>query len=477
METDIADNICGIASFSGKDADLAFSLADTLVTLIPLTDDARRKCFGYTRKENQDKTPDWIHGQAEDGMAIAFCRKSAIQPVNLFSGLGAAKFSAPIIVEACNTGIKGIEGIEGFEAIEFYGGIMDVLYNPDIALEQDLKAGKITFKDYEKYTYSESCKVDGEEIKLICTVNVHQILHTGKTPDLRNNIHGCLRLEFSQPQALGQIEKYYGYAMRLFQFCSGRLNVSTHIRLCRRNSNSTGIAEEYMSVKLNDGFADYAQERLDIMHVLRLVFMRGKLGSLFQLLNEDKKSPKRPCFNFLPEENKMAGWAKATDISDLCVALQNEFVRLDSKPKSSRIDEANSLYAVLEECIEKHKDEYSPEVVNKAMGVLSSNLKNFRPSLTEQIMALYDEHATELNDLMAPESRVQYGQAKRYTYAEFEKEVKKFVKGRNVSVHPGAFSGEGMVVYRHLEALVYLNVLCHAGFEKKEAAGVLSWMF
>ena len=62
------------------------------------------------------------------------------------------------------------------------------------------------------------------------------------------------RFEFNSPQSLDVIQKYYSYAMNLFQFCTERLNVHTEIRLYKKQS------DDPIFVKLIDGFPNFVND-------------------------------------------------------------------------------------------------------------------------------------------------------------------------------------------------------------------------
>lgn len=148
--------------------------------------------------------------------------------------------------------------------------------------EDNCCVASILFNNQSDYTREFDVEVNGEEFKISYSVSTADLwMETEKVPDLRNSIHSILRFDFKTEHELCDIEKYYSYAMHLFQFCTGRLNVRSEIRLYKKEQNQPIL------LRFIDGFNNYADDVLDFTQVIRFQFLNDLFPSLFEILNEE----------------------------------------------------------------------------------------------------------------------------------------------------------------------------------------------
>ena len=251
----------------------------------------------------------WVYGISEDNCHIAFLKRNPIRKrISYPLNIGTAYFTTPLIV-------KG--DAMSFDTIEFRGGIVDILHNPDIAVDVNMdckghSSPAITWRQKEYFTRSYNTEINGEKIKIIFSVDTIRKIEAGRIPDIKQDIHSYVRFSFETVHDLDDILKYYSYAVSLFQFCAGALNVRFETRIYNRESGTS------MVKIISDGFTDCASERLVFMNVIRLFMLDDKLPVLLKLLNEDKTSPK---LLFLPDTNKNFSVVSYSTISDLCSAF------------------------------------------------------------------------------------------------------------------------------------------------------------
>lgn len=250
--------------------DAFFNMQDNIVTIIPLTNECRKHARILSYNDGTNEKDNWLYGFSEDGCSIAFLQKTHLHstlssPVDM----GTSRFYTPIIIKSSRPDNKDLST---FDVIEFRGGIVDLLHNPDLAVQDDYKSNCIVFNDKSDYTYSFEAEVAGEKFQITYSIDVSEVcLEAGKVPDLRGAIHSIVCFNFDDKKPLKDIEKYYSYAMNLFQFCSGQLNVGFEIRLYQEEFyNGERIANPApILVKFIDGFEDYANDNLDITKVIR----------------------------------------------------------------------------------------------------------------------------------------------------------------------------------------------------------------
>lgn len=467
MNRGIANCFCGVLDLleSGNGFDSHFSVDGNVVTIMPLTEEAYHKVYELSFSDGSNEKDHWIYGYAEDNSAIAILQKTYLRKgFSTGIDLSAAKVFSPLIIKASK---PGITNIKTFDVIEFYGGIMDKLHTPALAIESDFNSGLIKYKDSTRYTSEYEVTLDEIHFRIVYTIKTTNSIETGEVPDLRNSTHSVLRFEFDSPQLLDVIQKYYSYAMNLFQFCTGRLNVHTEIRLYKKQSDVP------IFVKLIDGFPNFADDVINFTQVIRLNFLGEKLPNLFQLLNDEDEMP---YLLFLPSRNENANKILYTDVNDLCVAFEREYIKQENEISEDKKNAARELSEKLTKDIDSVEN-CPDDVKRKAKNILNAQLKAFSPSLKEKILFFYEKYSKELKSITEIENHDEYGIAKFYTDDDFKKMIGKFIEIRNRASHAGVQWNGGEKIFLHLKILVYYSVLERAGFSVKEISMMLSWLY
>lgn len=445
--------------------DSQFSIVEKLVTIIPASDNSReefrRLCYNTGEESNHHR---WFYGYSDLNSAVAFLQTTPVQE-RLSSGLSlrAGYFHTPVIVHGAD---PSITDVHTFDAIEFYGGIMDILYNPRYAIDYVEDRDSIVFKNSMQNLYSFNTTIDGENIKIILFIRASYVI-SDEVPDLRNNICSSLRFEFDDNKVLDDIGKYYNYALRLFQFCTGHLNIRSNI--CLFNSK---MSRSPIYVRMQDEYEDYANDYLKLKHVIGLLALGKGLPKLLSLLNDKKR---KPYIEFLPLANRFIGAINYTQITDLCVSFENEYKCLDITKDPLMIQEAEKLTCDLLECI--NQSSASEVVKNKAQGIINGNLKNFSPLLKEKIAYLYERFKAEMRHITEQHEHDKLGITTFYTEKVFMKKIKEFTQIRGSAAHAGIQWNGGEDIFLHLVLLIYYSVLSRAGYSDDDCTRILSWLF
>lgn len=463
----IANCFCGVLDLleSGSDFDSHFTVDGNVVTIMPLTKEAYHKVYELSYNDGSNEKDHWIYGYAEDNSAIAILQKTYLR-LGFSTGvdLSAAKFFSPLIIKGSKSYITSVKT---FDVIEFYGGVMDKLHTPGLAIESDCDSGLIKYRDSTIYTSEHEITLDDVHMRVVNTIKTLISIETGEIPDLKNSIHSALRFEFDSPQSLDTIQKYYSYAMNLFQFCTGRLNVHTEIRLFKRQFNDP------IFVNLIDGFPDYADDVINFTQVIRLNFLGEKLPNLLRLLNNEDEMP---YLLFLPSRNGNANKVLYTDVNDLCVAFEREYAKMKNEVSEDKKKAARELAEKLTKDIDSVEN-CPDDVKEKAKNILNSQLKAFSPSLKEKIIFFYEKYAAELRTIVEIKDHDKLGICEFYTDSDFKKMIGKFIEIRNRASHAGVQWNGGEKIFTHLKMLVYYSVLERAGFSVKDISMMLSWLF
>ena len=448
-----------------KKLDSQFSIVQKLVTIIPVSNKSREKfrtlCYDTGEESNHHL---WLYGYSDLDSAVAFLQTTPVQErLSSGSSLRAGYFHTPVIVHGADSSITDVHT---FDSIEFYGGIMDKLYNPRYAISYAEDQDSIVFNSSIKNLYSFNTTINGENIRIILFIRASHVI-SDEVPDLRNNICSSLRFEFENDKTLDDIGKYYNYALRLFQFCTGHLNVRSNI--CLFNSK---LSNSPIYVRMQDEYEDYANDFLKLKRVIGLLSLGERLPKLLSLLNDEEI---KPYIEFLPLANRFVGLINYTQITDLCVSFENEYKNLDTKKNPTIIQEAKKLTFDLLRCIDESS--VSEVVKNKAQGIINGNLRNFSPSLKEKIAYIYERFKVEMSHITEQHDHDKYGITYFYAKEEFKKKIKKFTQIRGSAAHAGIQWNGGEDIFLHLVLLIYYSVLSRAGYPDDDCTRILSWLF
>lgn len=465
-----SDSLTGVVNLCGGEGYDAFFSADwNHIKLHPLTKKCGDEIYRLSGMDGQgqaDSSAQWLYGFADDNCSVAILRRTR-PAVGFSSGVDmrVAHFYSPILVKSTAVG-KAVD-LSTFDIIEFRGGIMDCLHNPDRAAHWENHT--IVFPDRDRYTKQFDVTINDESFQVMYSIDTAELsMELGKVPDLRSQVHSVLRFMFSSPKNIADIEKYYGYAMCLFQFCAGRRNVQSEVRLYKNDLGRPIL------VRLNDGFDDYADD-LDLTKVIRLSYLCEHLPGLLKILNEKEKKDKRPNLMFLPIRNKDVGNISYTNVTDLCSAFEREYSCLNVSVGEKTKIAAQELGKLLEDTIDQLKD--CPAVVIDKAKALLSQLKGFSPSLREKITYLYKRYCEDAKPITEQKGHDALGIATFYNAKQFEEKIREFIKIRNTASHASVVWSDGMDIYNHLNLYIYFSVLDRAGVPQEDISCILSWMF
>lgn len=454
LTTDL-QSLSGVLCVCNKEKpDAYFEYNNSVVTLIPMTEECSRYCYNERNEETRN-IKEWFYGYVTDGSRIVFYKNNYFKilitsPITLHP----IKFYTPLIIKSKNN--ENVDKIE-FNKIIFKNKIINLLYPPDNAEEKIDTPESCSFniKYNTNLKWKHNIEIANEKFHFIYGVQVLDKWEIGKVYDAINNVNSYIKLEYDRLKSLEDILKYYFYVQKLCQFCSKTLNVGFDISLlCPKTININGQnhnTEIEFIVYIDDGYEDYSHDKLNFYKTIKLFALDNHLSELMKVINEDTTSP---YLNFLPKKNKDLNKILYQDIIDICVAVEREFTLLNFEKNEKLIEEAKNLTKFLLKEIKSY--ECDSKIKQKANNILGAQLKKYSPSLKDKILKL-NEHFNK--DIQSSDS--------------FSSKVSDFVQMRNNMSHSGIKFNDGIQIYDKIENLIYYSILHRAGFSIKESKAIL----
>ena len=132
LTTDL-QSLSGVLCVCNKEKpDAYFEYNNSVVTLIPMTEECSRYCYNERNEETRN-IKEWFYGYVTDGSRIVFYKNNYFKilitsPITLHP----IKFYTPLIIKSKNN--ENVDKIE-FNKIIFKNKIINLLYPPDNAEE------------------------------------------------------------------------------------------------------------------------------------------------------------------------------------------------------------------------------------------------------------------------------------------------------------------------------------------------------
>lgn len=451
----IADNFCGYLNV-GDDI-FTYNVSNNIVTLLPAQSEKGKIYESFNRIHSRDTDlPEYLFGEDSDGR-IAILRNGKFS----ISGIGfspSIKFATPLIIKALGNAVGFFsmmtEPWEKFHAITFYGGNINAICNPQLAVER-LKADdylkndgarEIRIRPWNDYTRSIDFEMDGEKVNLTISV-----LQTGEHDNVEHmgayslgELDSFIRLSFENAQCFEKIGKYYIIVKKLVSILTLQNNIFFEAYLSQRNSDNklfkTGIC------KMFDNYENYSMKKWH--NVISIYSIFDNIPSLIMALNDNEVDS---LIGLLPEDNRMVGKISIMNIQDLCTTLEVAY-QWDkrSREKDNLIEE---LKKDIKKTIAKFSEKHYEIDVNKET-TISSAFQYLDYTLKQKILTLYNENSDIIDAIISKWSLPQIN----------ETNVTSFVKLRNNKTHSGTIEWSDSVnIYVALFALGYTCIFKYIG--------------
>ena len=445
----IEDCFCGYVSIDGES--FAYSFSDQMVTLLPALNNSSERYQAVEKTNNRDiKLPEFIYGE-DNSAQIAFMRTSNFSQSHL-SFVPSLRFSPPLIIKAAGNADGFYNSLSedwnNFHAITFWGGNINAIYDPQIAivrqkddqLPQD-GVTEIKTRPWDDYTRTVDFVIDEQHVTL--TVSVYL---SGENYDKAKNdayllgeLNTFIRFSFMESQSFSCIEKYYLIARKLVAFLTMQNNVTFYMYLSQRNAKGQFVRSAIC--KAFDGYDNYAKRNR-----YRVISLNSIFDCLPSLIEKILSKQLDTLLSVLPDNNHHINTVSISNVQDLCTALE---VAYDwDKQKRSKDALIEELKKQIKKTISCFMSDH-PEINVYNETTISSAFQYLDYTLKDKIETLYQENK-ETVDIIS----------KKWSLPYLTKEkITAFVKLRNRKTHSGMFEwGESAEIFPVLFALAYISV-------------------
>jgi len=471
--TKITDNFCGYLDVG--DDTFAYNVSNHVVTLLPaqIEEAKRYEVLDRIRSRNIDAS-EYLFGVSDDNCRIAMLRNGKFSG-DSFGLNSSIQFGTPIIIKA--SGNFGdfynmlTESWDNFHAITFFGGNINALCNPQMAVQRspldEYKkmsssdgAREIKIRPWNDYTRSVDFEIEGEKATL--TISVSQTGEANNSENMESyslgELNSFIRFSFENAQGFDKIAKYYRVVKSLIAILTTQNNISFEVYLSQRNSDNqyfkTGVC------KIFDHYENYSARKWH-----NVIPIYSILDSVPMLIDKIANNEVEPLLALLPEDNTRTKQISITNVQDLCTTLE---VAYDWSKRSKEEDLLiaelkRNIKKTIADFIETHNeiDIYKETTISNAFQYLDYTLK-------QKILTMYDENCDVVDAIISKWSLPQVDEAN----------VGSFVKLRNKKTHSGKIEwGDNANLYTVLLALGYACLFKYIGLSNEVIKPTLLHIF
>lgn len=432
-----------------------YNVSNQIVTLLPAESDRCKRNEIIERiRSNNTESPEYLYG-ADSNYLIAMLHNSKF----IFGGLEinpVIRFATPIIIKALGNTAYFINNMltqpwQNYYAITFYGGNINALFDPMIAVERPeiddyLKndgAREIKMRPWNDYTRSVDFEIFNEKVNL--TISVAQ---TGEKSNKEHRgaslekLNSFIRLSFESPQHFEKIGFYYKIVKSLVAILTMNNNIFFEVFLSQKDCNN--LFFKTAICKIFDHYENYSTR--ECHNVISLCDIFDYIPNLIESIANNEVDS---LLELLPEDNRKVGRISIKNVQDLCTALEVAYSWSEKgKEKDKLIEE---LKGNIKKTIVEFTKAHAEIDVNKET-TISSAFQYLSYTLKQKILTMYSENH-EIID----------GVIKKWSLPQFnETNVASFVKLRNNKTHSGIVQWDDNVnLYYALHSLVYVCLFKH----------------
>lgn len=457
--TEIADSFSGYLKID--DDTYAYSFLNHIVTLLPAqSEQFERHEILERMRARKINSSEYLFGNDGNG-AIAMLQRGKFN-CGIMGFDSTANFATPIVIKATGNTAYFYSTLtkdwDVFHAITFYGGNINAIYNPQIAIEQSRDeeynknngAREIRIRPWTDYTRSVDFTLDGETVKL--TISIMQ-KGGGNNKEQKGawslgELNSFIRFSFENAQHFDKIEKYYKIVKSLIALLTKQNNIFFEVDLRQRNKENlffkTGIC------KIFDRYENYSTRTS-----YNVISLYNIFDYLPELINKIIDNDVESILTLLPEDNRKTRQISITNVQDLCTALEIAYGwNKRSREKDGMIVELKKkIQETISEFIKNHEgvDVYQSTTMSSAFQYLDYTLK-------KKILTLYEENCNIVDAIISKWALPQVN----------EDSVGSFVKLRNKKTHSGTVEwGESADLYTVFLALLYVCIFKSVGMPEE----------
>ncbi len=450
----IPDKFSGYLNI-GNDV-LAYFISDSLVTMLPAQNNFKDTSDIFVKVTSQDiVAPEFLFGDYY-GHKIAILRNDRFY-YDILHLNHSIRFATPLIIMAAGNADGFYNNLTAewnkFHAITFYGGNINPLFSPRIAIdhENDFVSANgvrgIKLRSWHDYTLSKKLELFNEKVEI--TVSVMQdnekIGFVGIDGYNLGQLNSFIRFTFDNAQSFESIEKYYNVVKKLVSILTGESNITFGVYLSQKTPD--GQLSKSADCKIFDRYDNYSSKNESKVISINNIF--EKISDLINLIANDEVTQ---LITLLSDNNNSRNRISITNVQDMCTALEIAYKwNREKRAKDELIDELKaSIKATIADFTSKH-----PELNVYQQTTISSSFQYLDYTLKQKIYTLYSENQDIIDSVISKYSLTKLN----------ESNISSFAKLRNNKTHTGKIEwGDCAEMYIPLLALAYSTLLKHANF-------------
>ena len=341
------------------------------------------------------------------------------------------------------------ESWEKFHAITFYGGNINALCDPGLAIQptdadEYLKCDggwEIKMRPRGDYTRSIEFKVENEKVTLTFSIKPERRTNSIEYKGAYNlgNLNSFIRFSFENAQHFDRIQKYYKIVKKLIALLTSQNNVFFEVYLSQRNTDNkyfkTGIC------KIFDRYDNYSTRKCH--NVIPIFSIFDYIPNLIKgIVNRKADS----LLELLPENNEMVSRISIKNVQDLCTALEVAY-NLDDKRSREKDDLIKELKKNIKKTIADFSEAHNEIDVNKETTIRSA-FQYLDYTLKQKILTLYNENCDVADAIVSKWCLPKVN----------ETNIVSFVNLRNSKTHSGTVEwSDSAQLYTPLLAIIYAS--------------------
>lgn len=444
---EIPDNFNGYLNI---DNDIfVYSITDFIVTLLPAHSSQEKRYDSFLKICLNNSDPEYLFGE-HNNFKIAILRKDKFV-TGIAQPFLPIQFATPLIIKAIGNGSGFYSRLTNdwnmFDAITFYGGNINSLYRPELAIEpNDIKeylnndgTRKIKIRPWKEYTQNVKVKIGNEQALL--TISISQSgEHINKEYFNSYNLgelNSFIRLSFYNAQSFEMIEKYYIIIRKLIAILTRQNNIYFNVYLSQRGSDN--LYYRTANCKFYENYVNYSRK-----NHYNVISFDDVIEYIPNLINKIENKDIDSILFLLPEDNTMVNKVSIINIQDICTALEVSYKW--NKRKRIKDNNIETLKKYIKETINEFQKNH-PKIDIYNQTTISSAFQYLDYTLKDKILTLYDENNEIIDKIIS----------KWKLPPMTEENVSSFVKLRNQKTHSSAFNINNSInLYPALLALVYI---------------------
>ena len=434
-----------------EEDEFAYHISDNIVTLLPVCGDQpeRKACLDKLADRKVDSNEFFWGYNYLNQIGIMVSRN-----IDRGYSYDYVNFCTPLIIQACGNAhafySNLTEDLKKFHAITFYGGTINSIMNPGIAINyssslknEGVKAVGL-IKPFDNYTLSSEFIFNNEEIML--TVSIRYSSEKGDNINSGNlgRMVSFIRFAFKTAHNVEDVLEFYNLAKKLLSVMVSQKNVHfDEVYLSQRNHEDKFF--DTFLCKVFDKYENYSNRNSS--QVIPIMNIIDYIPKIIERIHEGQADH---LLELLPTNNSMRGFITIKDIPNICTAMEIAYdydKKKRRKENKSRdkdvkvVELKEKIKEAIKEFTASH-EEFNPYNIT----TINSCFQYLDFTLATKIQTLYEENRSIVDSIAN----------KHGLPLVNDERIEKFVKLRNAKTHAGKQElGDNAYTYLPFFSIVY----------------------